>query len=216
MKFIKRRIKGQHVARRGVNLTRNNTCAVSNINTKRGRRERNNMSCSGQKSQTSQWFRRRRRPPPQQQQQQQQQRQQTQVQTQTWTRARTQTRRRIQNLFSFDSVSMVSDTTMISSDSKTIFLRFGKYSVGFRNYILSNSETTASDLDSTAEDSGIMSENYFRIFFWGYQKLLHGSERCSLGFVQCCFSPFVRVACKVTGMMSNSQQHHAHLGRGQW
>jgi hypothetical protein len=23
----------------------------------------------------------------------------------------------------------------------------------------------------------------------GYQKLLHGSERCSLGFVQCCFSP---------------------------
>ena len=166
MKFIKRRIKGQHVARRGANLTRNNTCAVSNINTKRGRRERNNMSCSGQKSQTSQWFRRRRRPPPpQQQQQQQQQRQQTQVQTQTWTRARTQTRRRIQNLFSFDSESMVSDTTMISSDSKTILLRFGKYSVGFRNYILSNSETTASDLDSTAEDSGIMSENYFRIFF---------------------------------------------------
>ena len=47
-------------------------------------------------------------------------------------------------------------------------------------------------------------------------KLIHGSERCSLGFVQCCFSPFVRVACKVTGMMSNSQQHHAHLGRGQW
>ena len=56
---------------------------------------------------------------------------------------------------------------MISSDSKTIFLRFGKYSVGFRNYILANSETTASDLDSTAEDSGIMFENYFRIFFLG-------------------------------------------------
>ena len=33
---------------------------------------------------------------------------------------------------------------------------------------MSDSETisTASDLDSTAEDSGIMSENYFRIFFW--------------------------------------------------
>ena len=35
MKFIKRRIKGQHVARRGANLTRNNTCAVSNMNTKK-------------------------------------------------------------------------------------------------------------------------------------------------------------------------------------
>ena len=60
----------------------------------------------------------------------------------------------------------------------------GLNKVGFRNYF-ENLETIAEDSEIISEDSETTSEDSI---FVGIQKLLHGSERCSLGLVQCCFS----------------------------
>ena len=61
---------------------------------------------------------------------------------------------------------------------------FRNYLVDFRNYF-ENLETIAEDSEIISEDSETTSEDSI---FVGIQKLLHGSERCGLGLVQCCFS----------------------------
>jgi len=77
-------------------------------------------------------------------------------------------------------------------------LEIQKLHVGFRNYpwdsetISSDSETTTSDSETILSDSETISSDSETISSdsetLGIQKLLHGSEPCSLGLVQCCFS----------------------------